>query len=147
MGFITTVNISCVQRNRKEKGGTNGREREGGREGERRNQRERGREGGREGEGGKRERRARREKKEVWNRERKGGRKCIILDDTCVSVVLDRHPCCLPYRWHSYSSAVASLHSSVWLAHAGYHLMNGGGKRYKQMVGERLLLEGMVTCA
>ena len=100
---------------------------------------ERGREGREKGEQGERRKR--------FGRERKGGRKCIMSDDTCVSVVLDRHPCCLPYRWHSYSSAVASLHSSVWLAHAGYHLMNGGGKRYKQMVGERLLLEGMVTCA
>ena len=102
--------------------------------GERRNQQERGREGGREG---KRERRARREK-EVWNRERKGGRKCIMLDDTCVSVVLDRNPCCLPYRWRSYSSAVVSLHSSVWLAHAGYHLMKVEEKRYEQMVGGSL---------
>ena len=142
MGFITTVNISCVQRNRKEEP-TGEREREKEREGGR--ERERGREGRREGgrEGGREESKGRGE----WNRERKGGRKCIMSDDTCVSVVLDRYPCCLPYRWQSYSSAVASLHSSVWLAHAGYHLMNGGGKRYKQMVGERLLLEGMVTCA
>ena len=107
MGFITTVNISCVQRNRKEKGGTN--RREGGRE------REKGEQG-----------------------ERKGGRKCIMLDDTCVSVVLDRYPCCLPYRWRPYSSAVVSLHSSVWLAHAGYHLTKVEEKRYEQMVGGSL---------
>ena len=122
MGFITTVNISCVQRNRKEKGGTN--------------RREGGREGGREGEGGKRERRARREKKEVWNRERNGGRKCIMLDDTCVSVVLDQYPCCLPYRRRSYSSAVASLHSSVWLVHAGYHLMKVEKKGMSKWLGK-----------
>ena len=43
MGFITTVNISCVQRNRKDKGGTNRREggREGGRKGGRKGKRER----------------------------------------------------------------------------------------------------------
>ena len=67
--------------------------------------------------------------------QRKGRRKCIMRADTCVSVALDRHPCCLPCHWNPYSSAVVSLHSSVWPALAGYHLIKVWTERYDHMGG------------
>ena len=106
------------------------REREGGRKGKG------GREGGRVGERGERRKRLgiegiereRGEEREKGHREKEEG---SISGHTCVSVALDRHPCCLPSHRHSYSSAVASLHSSVGPALAGYHLIKVWTERYE----------------